>query len=107
MGGLEGKSGSQYYVNQLFGDDDDFLDRTRRWTDRAMEHRYSYHFEWLGRPIIQFPQDIVAMQEIVWAVQPDLIIETGIAHGALPTAALPTAPLPIIKSCLGSSAGVI
>lgn len=44
-------------------------------------HRYSYHFEWSGRPIIQFPQDIIAMQEIIWEVRPDLIIETGIAHG--------------------------
>jgi len=43
--------------------------------------KYSYHFEWLGRPIIQYPQDIVAMQELIWQVQPDLIIETGIAHG--------------------------
>lgn len=44
-------------------------------------HKYSYHFDWLGRPIIQFPQDIVAMQELIWEVKPDLIIETGIAHG--------------------------
>lgn len=44
-------------------------------------YRYSYNFSWLGRPIIQFPQDIVAMQEIIWRVKPDLIIETGIAHG--------------------------
>ena len=43
--------------------------------------KYSYHFDWLGRPIIQFPQDIVAFQEVVWSVRPDLIIETGIAHG--------------------------
>jgi len=42
---------------------------------------YSYNFDWLSRPIIQYPQDIVAMQEIIWAVKPDLIIETGIAHG--------------------------
>jgi len=45
-----------------------------------MKH-YSYHFEWLGRPIIQYPQDIVQFQEIVWRTKPDLIIETGIAHG--------------------------
>lgn len=45
------------------------------------ENKYTYNFDWLGRPIIQFPQDIVALQEIVWRVQPDLIIETGIAHG--------------------------
>jgi len=43
--------------------------------------KYSYNFSWLGRPIIQYPQDIVAIQEIVWSVKPDLIIETGIAHG--------------------------
>ena len=43
--------------------------------------KYSYNFSWLGRPIIQYPQDMVAMQEIIWKVKPDLIIETGIAHG--------------------------
>jgi len=48
---------------------------------KTCEYRYSYNFSWLGRPIIQYPQDIVAMQEIVWQVKPDLIIETGIAHG--------------------------
>jgi cephalosporin hydroxylase len=48
---------------------------------RMCRYRYSYNFTWLGRPIIQFPEDIVAMQEIVWRVKPDLIIETGIAHG--------------------------
>ena len=42
---------------------------------------YSYNFSWMGRPIIQYPQDMVAMQEIIWRVQPDLILETGIAHG--------------------------
>src|SRR3990170_2789802 len=43
--------------------------------------KYSYNFNWLGRPIIQLPQDIIAMQEIIWQVKPDLVIETGIAHG--------------------------
>jgi cephalosporin hydroxylase len=43
--------------------------------------QYSYNFSWMGRPIIQYPQDMVAMQEIIWKVKPDLIIETGIAHG--------------------------
>lgn len=54
---------------------------SRDWMDLANPKKYSYHFEWLGRPIIQYPQDMVALQEIVWKVQPDLIIETGIAHG--------------------------
>ena len=43
--------------------------------------RYSYNFSWLGRPVIQYPQDIVAMQELIWTLQPELIVETGIAHG--------------------------
>lgn len=42
---------------------------------------YSYNFSWMGRPIIQYPQDMIALQEIIWDVKPDLIIETGIAHG--------------------------
>jgi cephalosporin hydroxylase len=48
---------------------------------KASRYKYSYNFSWLGRPIIQFPEDIVAMQEIIWRVKPDLIVETGIAHG--------------------------
>lgn len=45
------------------------------------KYNYSYNFSWMGRPIIQFPQDIIAMQEIIWDLKPDLVIETGIAHG--------------------------
>lgn len=47
----------------------------------SMLSQYSYNFSWMSRPIIQYPQDIVAMQELIWRVRPDLIIETGIAHG--------------------------
>ncbi|MCF6324131.1 MAG: cephalosporin hydroxylase family protein [Gammaproteobacteria bacterium] len=47
----------------------------------STEPKYSYNFSWLERPIIQYPQDIVAMQELIWKIKPDLIIETGIAHG--------------------------
>ncbi|MCF1713206.1 cephalosporin hydroxylase family protein [Flavihumibacter sp. RY-1] len=43
--------------------------------------QYSYNFSWMGRPIIQYPQDMIAMQELIWDIKPDLIIETGIAHG--------------------------
>ena len=43
--------------------------------------KYSYNFNWMGRPIIQYPQDMIALQEIIWELQPDCIIETGIAHG--------------------------
>jgi cephalosporin hydroxylase len=54
---------------------------SRIWLREITRHRYAYNFRWMGRPIIQFPQDMMAMQEIIWDVQPDLIIETGIAHG--------------------------
>lgn len=63
------------------GDDRELAAVTRSWMDRANPAKYSYHFEWMGRPIIQYPQDILAVQEIIWSVKPDLIIETGIAHG--------------------------
>ena len=47
----------------------------------SLRDKYIYNFSWLGRPIIQYPQDMVAVQELIWAIKPDLIIETGIAHG--------------------------
>ncbi|HXN08623.1 MAG TPA: cephalosporin hydroxylase family protein [Candidatus Acidoferrales bacterium] len=48
---------------------------------KTCDHRYSYNFSWLGRPVIQYPQDLIAVQEVIWSVKPDLIVETGIAHG--------------------------
>ena len=54
---------------------------TRKWFAGANERRYSYNFKWMGRPIIQYPQDIVAVQELIWDIKPDLIVETGVAHG--------------------------
>lgn len=71
---------NQLYVNQMTSD---IMLRklSRDWFITSSRYEYSYHFTWLGRPIIQFPQDIIAMQEIIWQVKPDLIIETGIAHG--------------------------
>lgn len=66
---------------EVQGDDPSLQQATRDWVNKANARKYSYHFEWLGRPIIQYPQDIMAMQELIWQVQPDLIIETGIAHG--------------------------
>lgn len=63
------------------GDDKEFQDLSKKWATAAVKHKYSYHFSWFGRPIIQLPTDIVAMQQIIWLSQPDVIIETGIAHG--------------------------
>jgi cephalosporin hydroxylase len=63
------------------GADQALQGRSVEWVCDTARHGYSYNFSFLGRPIIQYPQDMVAMQEIIWDVQPDLIIETGIAHG--------------------------
>jgi len=52
-----------------------------RWVECSSKYNYSYNYEWLGRPIIQFPPDMIAIQEIIWKIKPDLIIETGIARG--------------------------
>lgn len=52
-----------------------------RWVGDITPKKYAYNFRWLGRPIIQVPQDMVALQELIWKIRPDLIIETGIAHG--------------------------
>ena len=51
------------------------------WVKAAAEHRLMYEPMWLGRPVIQFPTDIVAVQELLWKVRPDLVIESGVAHG--------------------------
>jgi cephalosporin hydroxylase len=53
----------------------------QEWFENSVVGKYSYNFKWMGIPIIQYPQDIVAMQEIIYDLKPDLIIETGIAHG--------------------------
>lgn len=52
-----------------------------KWLIDVSDYKYSYNFTWLGRPIIQFPPDIIAMQELIWKIKPDLIIETGVARG--------------------------
>ncbi len=67
-------------IDQL-GSDANLRENSFAWVRDTAKYKYSYNFSWLGRPIIQYPQDMVAMQEIIWQVQPDLIIETGIAHG--------------------------
>jgi cephalosporin hydroxylase len=76
---------------------------TQAWMNLAQEAKYSYQFDWLGRPIIQYPQDIVAMQELIWKVKPDLIIETGIAHGG--SLIFSASMLALIDMCEASEAG--
>jgi len=66
---------------ERLGEDKDVQELSRTWSRETNRNGYTYNFTWLGRPIIQYPQDILAMQELTWQVQPDLIIEMGIAHG--------------------------
>ena len=61
--------------------DIEFKKNSQEWFDTSLKYEYPYHFTWLGRPIIQYPQDIVVMQELIWKIKPDLVIETGIARG--------------------------
>ncbi len=71
----------KYLRIEKIGKDENLKKITKDWLWSADSKKYSYNFEWLGRPIIQYPQDIVSIQELIWNVKPDLIIETGIAHG--------------------------
>jgi cephalosporin hydroxylase len=61
--------------------DPDFKSLTSEWLQKSVDHKYSYQFEWLGIPIIQYPTDLMIFQEIVWRTRPELIIETGVARG--------------------------
>jgi len=66
---------------ELQGANEKLKEVSSGFTEETIRAGYSYNFTWMGRPIIQYPQDMIAMQEIIWEVKPDLIIETGIAHG--------------------------
>jgi len=67
-------------IHQL-GRDQTLKRLAMEFVSKSVRHKYAYNFTWLGRPIIQYPQDMVVVQELIWKVKPDLIIETGIAHG--------------------------
>jgi len=71
--------------------------------DTSIASAYSYNYFWLGRPIIQYPQDIVAFQELVWQIRPDVIVETGIAHGG--SLILSASLLSLIDLCEATEAG--
>jgi cephalosporin hydroxylase len=66
---------------KAFEQDQELQALSKNWLQESMDRMYVYNFSWMDRPIIQYPQDMLAMQELVWKVKPDLIIETGIAHG--------------------------
>ncbi|RNC68876.1 MAG: cephalosporin hydroxylase [Desulfuromonadales bacterium] len=66
---------------EKMGNDNPLYDLTLNWIRSISTYKYPYNFTCMGRPIIQLPQDMIAMQELIWQIKPDLIIETGIAHG--------------------------
>ena len=68
------------YIEKQYTNDE-FADLSSKWYQSSLDFKYSYNFEYLGRPIIQYPQDLIAIQEIIHQTKPELIIETGIAHG--------------------------
>lgn len=86
------------------GTNRELLEAGRDFMRASTAPKYSYNFSWLGRPIIQYPQDIVAMQELVWRVRPDLVIETGIAHGG--SLVLSASLLTLLDVCEAMEQGV-
>ncbi len=66
---------------QSQGKDISLSNASVQFMNESIRTKYSYNFSWMGRPIIAYPQDMIAMQEIIWEIKPDLIIETGVAHG--------------------------
>ena len=88
-------------MRRVAGDasDDRLRETAAAFVEASIERKYSYNYAWLGRPIIQYPQDIVAFQEIVWDVKPDLIIETGIAHGGSRIECVTAGPHRVLRGC--------
>lgn len=78
---------------------------SNQWLAAGFKHKYMYNFESLGRPIIQTPVDMVATQELIWNIKPDLIIETGIAHGG--SLIMSASMLALIDYCEAVEAGVV
>jgi cephalosporin hydroxylase len=86
------------------GSNQSLLNARNTFFNESFAHKYPYNFEFLGRPIIQYPQDMVAMQELIWKVKPDLIIETGIAHGG--SLIMSASMLALLDMCEAIEAGV-
>jgi cephalosporin hydroxylase len=81
----------------LNGGNNELVRSAHSFLEKSANANYPYNFSWLGRPIIQYPQDIVAMQELIWEIKPDLIIETGIAHGG--SLIFSASMLTLLESC--------
>jgi cephalosporin hydroxylase len=85
------------------GEDRDFIGLSHTWIREAVRRSYALNFSWLGRPTIQIPQDLYAIQELIWTCRPDLIIETGIAHGG--SLVMSASMLALLDYCEAAQAG--
>lgn len=85
------------------GSNETMAQLTDRWLGKAQELGYSYNFDWLGLPIIQYPQDVVAMQELIWKLRPDVVVETGIARGG--SLIFYASMLELLETCTGAKGG--
>ena len=88
-----------------YANDAPFAAASRHWLEASMRRQYVYDFDWLGRPIIQYPQDMVAVQEIIWSTRPDVVVETGIAHGG--SLMLSASLLALLDLCDATRAGTM
>lgn len=97
---------SQERVQHLesYSQDASFQSLSQDWLRESMQRKYVYNFDWMGRPIIQYPQDMWAVQDLIWRVRPDLVIETGIAHGG--SLVLSASMLAMLDMCDAIEAGV-
>jgi cephalosporin hydroxylase len=87
------------------GADPTLTNLSHDWMAKAAEFRYSQHFEWLGRPVFRHPQDLMALQQLVWEVQPDLIVETGVARGG--SLVFAASMLELLARCGGNPGGMV
>jgi cephalosporin hydroxylase len=86
-----------------YSDDARLKSLAHDWVFHSMQQKYLYNFDWLGRPIIQYPEDMVAIQELIWKVKPTLVVETGIAHGG--SLVLSASMLAMLDYCEAVEAG--
>ena len=80
------------------GTNQSLIDASKNFMIKSTKPKYSYNYFALGCPIIQYPQDMIAIQELIWEVKPDLIIETGIAHGG--SVIMSASALALLDICL-------
>jgi len=98
---------ANYVADNIYSaaSDPGFRGLSQVWVRECIRHNYAQNFTWLGRPIIQVPQDTYAYQELIWNCRPDLIIETGIAHGG--SLVMSASMLAMLDYCDAVEAGTV